>query len=106
MTVNNDRLMVDTRLLLQAEQVCKQRLVTDPGNCTVLRSLAEIYRKQGKLDDAAAAYGRLFHLDPQDREAGYMQALMAGREWPTAPTGIHAAPFVLLKDFLPRGFHD
>ncbi len=90
----------------QAELRCKQRLKNDPENRAVLRSLAEVYRKLGNLEEAGATYNRLFHLDPQDREAGYMQAVLGGKEWPIAPTGIRAAPFVLVKGFLPRELHD
>jgi len=103
---NNDPLFVDHLLLQQAQQLCTQRLKNDPENRTVLRSLAEVYRKLGNLPEAAAAYERLFHLDPQDQEAGYMQAVFGGKEWHLAPMGIRAAPFVLLKDFLTGDFHD
>jgi Rps23 Pro-64 3,4-dihydroxylase Tpa1-like proline 4-hydroxylase len=106
MANNDDPLFVDPALLKQAEQLCKQRLKNDPDNRPVLRSLAEVYRKLGNLGEAAAAYDRLFQLDTQDQEAGYMQAVLGGKEWPLAPTGIRAAPFVLLKDFLAPEFHD
>src|SRR5207249_625152 len=106
MAINNDPLFVDPALLRQAEQSCQLRLKSDPGNHAVLRSLAEIYRKQGKLEKAATAYGELFRLDSQDEEAGYLQAVLGGTEWPLAPTGLRAAPFVLLKNFLPPAFHD
>ncbi len=101
-----DSLFVDPALLQQAEQLCKQRLKNDPENRGALRSLAEVYRKLGRVAEAAAAFDRLFQLDPEDQEVGYMQALLAGKEWPGAPTGIRAAPFVLLNDFLPQEFHD
>jgi Rps23 Pro-64 3,4-dihydroxylase Tpa1-like proline 4-hydroxylase len=106
MTTNPDALFIDPALLQQAEQLCKQRLNNDPKNRAVLRSLAEVYRKLGNLTEAAAVYDGLFHLDPQDQEAGYMQAVLGGKEWPHAPKGIRAAPFVLLKDFLAPEFHD
>jgi len=106
METGNDVKMVAERLLDQAEQVCRQRLKNDPDNRAVLRSLAEVCRKQGNLREAAAAYDKLFRLDSSDQEAGYLQALFAEKEWPTAPTGIRAAPFVLLRSFLPQEFHD
>jgi cephalosporin hydroxylase len=107
MTHTADSLLVDAALLRQAERRCEERLRAEPENREALRSLAEVYRKQGNLPDrAAAAYERLCQLNPEDREAGYLQALMAGKEWAEAPAGIAAAPFVLTRDFLPRGFHD
>src|SRR5437016_1141763 len=106
MTSNSEPLFVDPDLLQRAERVCQQRLETDPDNRAVLRSLADIYRKRGNVGDASTIYARLFRLDPADHEAGYMQAVLAGVEWPTEPAGIHGAPFVLVKDFLPQEFHD
>ena len=106
MANNTDPLFVDPVLLQRAEQLCQQRLERDAENRAALRSLAEVHRKLGKLREAAAAYDRLFRLDPQDQEAGYMQAVLGGKEWPTPPRGLRAAPFVLLKDFLPPEFHD
>jgi tetratricopeptide (TPR) repeat protein len=106
METSNEVLLVDPGLLQQAEQICRQRLKNDSDNRAVLRSLAEVCRKQGKLEEAATAYDKLFRLDPWDQEAGYLQALFGEKEWPTAPTGLRAAPFVLLKHFLPQEFHD
>jgi len=106
MANNNEPLFVDPVLLQQAEQLCKKRLQNDPQNRASLRSLAEVYRKLGYLVEAAAAYERLFCLDPHDQEAGYLAAVLGGKDWTTAPTGMRAAPFVLLRDFLPQAFHD
>jgi SM-20-related protein len=105
MAQNREPLFVDPALMQQAERVCKLRLAKDPENRAVLRSLAEVYRKQGNLTDAAAAYERLFQLDPGDQEAGYVHAVLAGRDWAAPPKGIRAAPFVLVKNFLPAEFH-
>jgi hypothetical protein len=99
-------LFVDPVLLQQAEQLCQKRLRNDPEDRTVLRSLADVYRKQGNLGEVVVAYERLLRLDPQDREAGYLKAIIAGDEWPISPIGIRAAPFVYLKDFLARDFHE
>ncbi len=106
MTQNNDLLFADSALLQQAERLCKQRLRNDPENQPVIRSLAEVHRRMGNLVDAAAAYGRLCSLDPLDHEAAYLQAVLGGKECLEAPGGIRAAPFVLLKEFLQREFHD
>ena len=106
MAINNDSVCVDPVLLQQAENVCRLRLQSDPENRNVLRSLAEVYRKLGNLEEAAEVYSRLFRLDPADQDAGYLQAVLSGKEWPEAPPGTRAAPFVLLKGFLAAEFHD
>ncbi|HJT79327.1 MAG TPA: 2OG-Fe(II) oxygenase [Gemmataceae bacterium] len=106
MASNRDLLFVDSTLLRQAEQRCRERLRDDPDNRAALRSHAEVCRKLGMLEEAAAAYGRLFHLDPQDQEAGYLHAVLGGKHWPLAPKGCRAAPFVLLRNFLAPEFHD
>jgi len=106
MTNNLDPLLVDPLLLRQAEQLSIQRVKNDPTNRGLIRSLAEVYRKMGSPAEAAATYERLHHLDSHDKEAEYMQAVLGGKEWPQARTGLRAAPFVLLKDFLAREFHD
>jgi hypothetical protein len=106
MVSNLEPLLVDPQLLQQAEQLCQERLKSNPGNRALLCSLAEVYRKQGKLIDAAAVYDRLACLDPNDREAGYMHAVFGGPELPIGPKGIRAAPFVLFKNFLPPECHD
>jgi Rps23 Pro-64 3,4-dihydroxylase Tpa1-like proline 4-hydroxylase len=106
MATYNDSLFADPALLHRAEQLCKQRLKNEPENRALLRSRAEICRKLGRLGEAEEVYDRLFRLDPTDAESGYLQALCGGKEWPRAPVGRRAAPFVLLNDFLARDFHD
>jgi Rps23 Pro-64 3,4-dihydroxylase Tpa1-like proline 4-hydroxylase len=106
MAKNNEPMLVNPALLQRAEQLCKERLRNDPKNRDLLRSLAEVYRKLGKFSEAGVVYEQLFRLDPADQEAGYLQGLFGGPEWPSAPAGMRAAPFVLLKDFLPQEFHD
>jgi hypothetical protein len=98
-------LVGDTRLLQLAEEHCKRQLHTDPENRIMLRSLAEVYRKKGDLEQSANLYGRLVGLDPQDQEAGYLHALLCGTLSPISPTGCRPTPFVWLKNFLPRDFH-
>jgi SM-20-related protein len=107
MTVPNpEPLLVDANLLRQAEQLCERQLAKNPENRPVLASLAKIYRKQGKLVEATGLYERLSRLDPDDREVAYMHAILAGTDVPPAPAGIHPAPFVLIKDFLPSSFYE
>src|SRR5947208_3381056 len=103
---NPEPLFVDDALLRRAEQLCQLRLANDPDNRTLLASLAKIYRKQGKLTEATTLYRRLTVLDPDDGEAAYMCAVLAGTDVPAPPAGLHPAPFVLLKDFLPNSFHE
>src|SRR5262249_5246447 len=106
MASNPDSFFVDSALLQQAERLCQARLQNDPENRAFLRSLAEVQRKLGNLAGAAALYERLFRLDAADQLAGYTAAVLGGRDWPIPPDGLRAAPFVLLKDFLPQDFHD
>jgi hypothetical protein len=106
MASNPDPIFVDAALLQQAERLCKTRAEQNPEDRAALRSLGEVRRKLGNLTEAAATYERLSRLGPADREAGYLAALLGGREWPETPPGRRPAPFVLLKDFLPAGFHD
>jgi hypothetical protein len=46
----------------------RRRKENEPDNRTILRSLAEVHRKLGNLEEAATIYGRLSRLDPQDHE--------------------------------------
>ena len=105
MSNNADLLFIDPMLLQQAEKVCRQRLESNP-NVAILRALAEVCRKQGKLTEAAEIYEQLYQSNPQDQEAGYLQAVLHGQKWSPTPAGIRAAPFLLLKNFLPQDFHD
>jgi hypothetical protein len=103
---NHEPLFVSSALLEQAEQVCRRRLAKDPENLTVLSSLAQIYRKQGNLSDALPIYQRLTELNPQDLEAQYTHAILAGTNVPTGLAGVRPAPFVFMKNFLPASFHE
>ena len=94
----------DLGLLTQAEQKCRQRIENDPENLALLRTLAESLRKQGRLEEAAATYARIGELDANDDEAAYLAAVLGGQELPVPPAGNRAAPFVLVKKFLPPDF--
>src|SRR2546430_1698474 len=97
---NNDPIFIDRDLLTQAERHCRERLQAEPENRKVLRSLAEVHRKLGNLSAAAAVYDRLYRLDPLEQDAGYLRAVMAGEECQTPLTGLRAAPFVRLTNWL------
>jgi Rps23 Pro-64 3,4-dihydroxylase Tpa1-like proline 4-hydroxylase len=103
---NAEPLLVSSALLEQAEQMCRRRLASDPDNRPMLRSLAQTFRKQGKLAEALPLYERLRRLDPDDREADYLHAILSAGDVPVLPAGLRPAPFVLLKDFLPRQIHE
>jgi Rps23 Pro-64 3,4-dihydroxylase Tpa1-like proline 4-hydroxylase len=102
---NHEPLFVSSRLLQLAEQMCKLRLTKDPDNPTAIASMAQVYRKKGNLGEALTLYKRLTLLNPEDREAAYMHAILAGTDVPVL-AGVRPAPFVILKDFLPSSFHE
>src|SRR5262245_4567840 len=103
---NPEPIFVDDALLCQAEQLCKVQLAKNPDNRAMLASLGKTYRKQGRLADARPLYERLTQLDPDDREAAYMHAILEGTDVPPAPPGIQPARFVLAKNFLPPSLHE
>jgi Rps23 Pro-64 3,4-dihydroxylase Tpa1-like proline 4-hydroxylase len=103
--VNRDPIFVNTNLLEPAARTCEERLSRDPADRGVLRSLAEIYRKMGRVEESAGLYERLADSDPDDEESRYLSAVLGGRTWPAAPMGVCGSPFVLIRDFLPTDFH-
>jgi tetratricopeptide (TPR) repeat protein len=105
MSIHEQHIVFNT-LLQQAEEMYRRRLAKDPHNEALLSSLAQIYRKQGNLTEAQTIYKQLTLLNPEDTEAAYMHAILAGTDVPVRPAGIRPAPFVLIKDFLPRSFHE
>ena len=76
------------------------------NNAQMLSALGRNLRKQGRLAEATTLYARLTQLLPEDREAPYMQAILAGTELPAPPEGIHPAPFVLLEGLFPPALHE
>jgi Rps23 Pro-64 3,4-dihydroxylase Tpa1-like proline 4-hydroxylase len=101
-----ESLLASPELLQQAETRGRARLSADPGNPTLLESLADLYRKQGRLRDAAALYERLIAIRPEDPRLRYAHAVMSRAVWSERPTGIQPSPFVLLDNFLPSALHD
>jgi hypothetical protein len=102
----DEPLYVEPSVLQQAKNMAARRLVHDPRNAAVLRSFAESCRKLGELDEAAAAYTRLVNIEPDDADASYLTAGLGRHDWPAGRSGVRAAPFVLVRDFLPAEFHD
>lgn len=103
---NFEPFLVSDALLQQAEQRFQSRLAQDPDNRVLLDSLGKLYRKQGRIPEAAAVYERLRALDPSSHETAYIHALLTGSEPPARLPGLQPAPFLLLKNFLPRAFHE
>jgi hypothetical protein len=97
-----ERALVSTVLLNRAERVCQQRLMRDRDNPAAHCALAQIYRKQGRLLDAAATYQRASRLNPSYSEADYMTAVLTGGPTPPINSGLQAVPFMVVEDFLPR----
>ncbi len=100
---NPEPFFVSDALLQQAERLCQQQLAGDPRNLAALTSLAQIFRKQGNLSEAAVIYEQLKELNPGDRDAEYTHAILAGT---AVPPRVRAAPFVLIRNFLPSAFHE
>jgi predicted 2-oxoglutarate/Fe(II)-dependent dioxygenase YbiX len=103
---NREPLLVEAELLDQAERVWQRRLMRDGADATTHTALAQVYRKQGKLEDATTLYRHAMRLDPTNGETAYMLSVLSGAEVPDPPSGFRPAPFVLLKNFLPRDFHE
>ena len=91
------------RLHDQAQAALRRRLAEDPRDAAALLRLGDIHRRRGNFPAAAAAYGRLRALRPEDRQARWLRAVTAGERLPAAPPdGLRAAPFVYIRDFLSR----
>ena len=106
MADNLDPLLVDPALLRQAEQVCQRRLSREPDDVEALRALVDVHRKGARLAEAVAGCEHVLRLDPDDGQARYLRAVLAGERLPTPPTGVRPAPFVLLPHALPPDFHE
>jgi len=65
------------------------------------RTLAELCRRAGALEEAAALYARLAALDPGDAKARALAAILTGAPRPPAPPGVYwPASFARLRGFL------
>jgi SM-20-related protein len=77
------------------------------GDPSAFRSLAELCRQAGALDEARRLYERLAELAPTDDEARALAEIFNGRPSP-APPGANVAwptPFVRVLDFFPTDVH-
>jgi hypothetical protein len=95
-------------ILDHAASVLEGRLSSSAPTPALFQTLGQIYRKQGRLTEAAAMFDRLTELAPDDRRAQSLSAILDGRVPPAWPESapLQPAPFVLLRDFLPPEFHD
>jgi len=95
-------------ILEQAATVLENRLAAAPGDPQTLGTLGAIYRKQGRLPEAAATYDRLNALAPDNGYATFIRAVLKGEVPPRLPAddALQPAPFALFHDFLPAAVHD
>jgi pentatricopeptide repeat protein len=94
-------------ILESAERALTARLATDGADVGALNTLAQVYRKQGRLDEARDLYERIVALDPTDWRAAALRAILRG-ETPLeyeAHDRLEPAPFVFIRDFLEPTFH-
>lgn len=94
-------------LLEKATELNVEQLANDPANCKLLGKLAVLFRKQGRLSEAAEVYTTILELDSDNSAARYDHALFNSQDvsQESLPEGKHAAPFVLVEDFLPAQQH-
>jgi tetratricopeptide (TPR) repeat protein len=67
----------NTRMALRAIDEFQEVLNLDPEHETALGSIASIYFRQKKYDDAQEWYEKLTSLDPDNREGWYMLGVIA-----------------------------
>jgi hypothetical protein len=94
-------------ILDSAAATLERRLDADAENVETLNTLGQIYRKQGRLADAARVYTTLAALDPTDWRAAALRATLNGEN--ALPYEGHdrlePAPFAFITDFLPPALH-
>ena len=69
-------------------------------DANALRRLGDIHRANGDFSTAQETYRRLCVLRPDDPSALWLHAITAGHPLPAPPTGLRAAPFVRIPNFL------
>jgi Rps23 Pro-64 3,4-dihydroxylase Tpa1-like proline 4-hydroxylase len=77
------------------------------GNPSAFRSLAELCRQAGALEEARQLYERLAELAPEDTKARALAEILNRRPLPASSTPDEAwpTPFVRLLDFFPAEVH-
>lgn len=99
--------LLDTDVLQRAASKLEERLAASPNDIATLNNLAEIYRKMGLIEQAAATFGDICRIDPRNRRAEYLKSLLAGEDlkpWPDDDP-FQPPPFVRLPQFLPSDIH-
>jgi curved DNA-binding protein CbpA len=93
-TVTGDRLVneamyaFNTRRLQQAMNICRQAIRQDSSNARAHAILADIYRIQGKKEQAILEYGYAVQLNPSDRDSQEkLEKLVGPRSHQRARTG-------------------
>ena len=85
----------------RAEAVLRGTLALDPDNTRALWRMIDIHRGRGDLAAALQLCRRLVRLDPGDRKARWLSAVLGGGKVPEQrPSGFCPAPFVRIPDFL------
>ena len=96
-----------SHILDDAVSRLEPRAAANPNDVRTLNTLGQIYRKQGRLAEAAVVYARLAALTPDDARVRALAAILRGDappEWP-ANEPLQPAPFALIRDFAPPAFH-
>jgi tetratricopeptide (TPR) repeat protein len=69
------------RLAQQALDEFEQVLILDPEHEVALASIASLYYKERKFEDAREWYEKLVSLNPDNRDAWYTLGVIAWRQW-------------------------
>ncbi len=90
-------------LIRKAEKALNQATQAAPTDPELYRQLGQLYRRRGDLEAAAEAFAKWAALAHGDQRAAYSSAIFSGNPLPfLRETGLHAAPFVQIKSFLPK----
>ena len=85
----------------RAEAMLRRTLALDPDNARALLRMIDIHRRRGDLAAALQLCRRLVRLDPGDRMARWLSAVLGGgKVLEQRPPRFCPAPFVRIPDFL------
>src|SRR5207244_7486591 len=62
-----------------AEARCRERLLRNPDDRQTLHAMGSVCRKLGQLDEAADVFAQLARLDPDDKNAAYLNEVLSGK---------------------------